>query len=277
MKSVSVIISTYSSEEFITECLEELLKQTIFHQLEIIVVDANSPQREGEIVKKYQKKYNNINYLRTDKRIGIYAAWNIGIKNTCASYITPFSTNDRLNPVAYEILSKALDDHPDIDLVYGDTYLSYQPHTPFEYGVDAPGMVQKWDEYSYKYLLENNCIGPHPMWRRKIHDKIGYFSEEYVALGDQEFFLRLGRHSKMLHLPFFSGLFWWTRNSLSGQDIAHNEFISIRKRYVQKYIKDYNMLTKKFEFIQKLIDQGKKEQAQKLIEYYKRKFFYMFE
>lgn len=276
-KFISVIISTYNSADFISECLEELIKQTIFEHLEIIVIDAASPQKEKDIVSLYQKKYDNISYLRLNKRIGIYPAWNIGIKKTTAPYITPFSTNDRLNPIAYETLSRALDDNPDFDLAYGDTYLSHVPHTPFEHGIDAPGMVQKWGQYSYKFLLENNCIGPHPMWRRHIHDKIGYFSEEYTALGDQEFWLRLGRHSKMLHIPFFSGLFWWSRKSLSGQDISHTEFTSIRKKYFHQYIDDYTKVTKKFEYIQELIDNGQRLQAQKLIDKYKKEYFYMFD
>lgn len=77
---VSVIISTYSSESFMKECLDELVKQTIFEKLEIIVIDAASPQKEKEIVTSYQKRYDNIFYLRLNKRIGIYPAWNIGIK-----------------------------------------------------------------------------------------------------------------------------------------------------------------------------------------------------
>lgn len=276
-KSISVIISTYNSADFMAECLDELVNQTIFGHLEIIVVDAASPQKEKDIVNAYQKKYDNITYLRLNKRIGIYPAWNIGIKKTTAPYITPFSTNDRLNPAAYEIMSKALDDNSDYDLVYGDTYLSHQPHTPFGHGVDSPAMVQKWEKYSYKFLLENNCIGPHPMWRRHIHDKIGYFSDEYTALGDQEFWLRLGRHSKMLHIPFFSGLFWWTKKSLSGQDISHTEFIAIRKKYLQQYIEDYDTVTKILDYIRSLIEKGHKQQAKNLIEKYKKEYFYMFE
>ena len=51
MTKISVIISTYCSEKFMAECLDELIKQTIFNELEIIVVDAASPQNEKKIVK----------------------------------------------------------------------------------------------------------------------------------------------------------------------------------------------------------------------------------
>lgn len=260
------------------ECLDELVKQSIFDHLEIIVIDAASPQNEKEIATSYQNRYENISYLRLNKRIGIYPAWNIGIKKTKAPYITAFSTNDRLNPVAYETLSKTLDDNPSIDLVYGDTFLSPIPHTPFESGRDVQGLTFKWPEYSYRHLLTNNCIGPHPMWRRRVHDHVGYFDEQYIALGDQEFWLRLGRKFRMLHIPFFTGLFWWTPNSLSGDEsLSEKEFITIRKIYMQRFANDCTKLQEILTAIQLLNDKGQAEKAQKLLMQCKNDFFYLAE
>lgn len=261
-----------------TECLEELIKQTKFEQLEIIVVDAASPQNEKGIVTSYQKTYDNICYLRLNKRIGIYPAWNIGIKKTKAPYITAFSTNDRLNPVAYETLSNALDENPSVDLVYGDTFLSPIPHTPYESGRDIPGLVFKWPDYSYRYLLANNCIGPHPMWRRRVHANVGYFDERYIALGDQEFWLRLGRKFRMLHIPFFSGLFWWTPNSLSGDEsLSEKEFVEIRKKYMQIFLQDCEKFQETLESIQILTNKGKADKAKELFKQCKDDYFYLAE
>jgi glycosyltransferase involved in cell wall biosynthesis len=278
MTKISVVISTYKSEKFMTECLEELIKQTIFEHLEIMIVDAASPQQEKDIVNSYQKKYDNIFYLRLNKRIGIYPAWNIGIKKTKAPYITAFSTNDRLNPVAYETLSKALDENPDVDLVYGDTFLSPIPHTPFESGRDIPGLTFKWPDYSYRYLLANNCIGPHPMWRRRVHAHVGYFDEQYIALGDQEFWLRLGRKFRMLHLPFFSGLFWWTPNSLSGDDsVSEKEFIEIRKKYMQIFAQDCTLFNQILDSIRLLNEEGRTEKAKILLKQCGDDYFFLAE
>jgi GT2 family glycosyltransferase/thioredoxin-like negative regulator of GroEL len=193
-------------------------------------VDAASPEREGAIVEEFQARYKNITYVRTATRIGVYAAWNLAVKLARGRYITPFSTNDRLRPDAYEILSKSLNDHPDVSLVYGDTYLTDQPHQTFEQHRRTG--VWHWPEYSYEYLLTHCTIGPHPMWRRQLHETVGYFDESYIALGDQDFWIRVGAHHGMLHIPVVTGLYWRSPDGLSNrEEIAGPEQRRLRETY----------------------------------------------
>jgi len=231
---VSVIVSTYKSAEFIGECLSDLVNQSIGERLEIIVVDAASPQNEGEIVAEFQKKHKNILYIRTGERIGVYAAWNLAIQNASGKYITPLSTNDRLRRDAHEIMLRALEEHPEAALVYGDTYITTTPHETFEKHTRAGAML--WGEYFYEDLLENNRVGPHPMWRKSIHEEVGYFDESFVAIGDQEFWLRIAERHPLLHLPVFTGLYWKTPASLSENlNNAIPEADAARRPYRQRY------------------------------------------
>jgi GT2 family glycosyltransferase/predicted O-methyltransferase YrrM/tetratricopeptide (TPR) repeat protein len=232
MPLVSVIVSTYESEAFMQECLEDLVRQTIADQIEIIVVDAASPQNEGWIVKDFQERHHNIDYIRTPSRIGVYAAWNMALMRAKGTYVTPFSTNDRLRVDAYELLSKHLDDHPDISLVYGDTYLTDLPHQTFERHRRIG--VWQWPDYSYDYLLKHCTIGPHPMWRRTLHDTVGYFDESYRALGDQDFWIRVGARHQMLHVPVVTGLYWHSPDGLSNRvEIAGPEEHRLRQTYLK--------------------------------------------
>jgi len=227
---ISVIVSSYCAEAFMQECLEDLERQTTRHRMEIIVVDAASPENERAIVSTFQERYKNITYLRTPTRIGVYAAWNMALKLATGTYVTPFSTNDRLRHNAYEILARILDEHPDVALVYGDTYLTKTPHQTFEQH-QREGIWQ-WPEYNYSDLRRRCLVGPHPMWRRSIHQDVGFFDESYVALGDQDFWLRLGASRPLLHIPEVTGLYWRSSEGLSNRpDIATPEEARLRARY----------------------------------------------
>ncbi|NPV87544.1 MAG: glycosyltransferase [Anaerolineae bacterium] len=232
---VTAIVSTYNSEEFIEECLTDLENQTIAGDVEIIVIDAASPQNERAIVEGFQKRYSNIRYIRTPQRIGVYAAWNIAICEARGKYLTTFSTNDRLRPDAYELLAHELDVHPEVALVYGDTYLTCIPHETFEHHTLSG--VYQWPDYHFEDLLEMSMVGPHPMWRASVHEVIGLFDESFEAIGDQEFWLRMGLHYELRHVPQFTGLYLEHADRLSGKlDRVYAE----RARIVRKYQRLFN-------------------------------------
>lgn len=70
---VVIIIPTYNEKENISILLKELLRQIArlrFYKFKILVVDDNSPDGTGEIVKEYQNKYKNI-YLLSHKKDGL--------------------------------------------------------------------------------------------------------------------------------------------------------------------------------------------------------------
>lgn len=236
---ISAIVSTYASEEFMAECLDDLIGQTAAERLEIVVVDADSPQGEGGIVARYKERFPRITYIRTPERIGVYAAWNVAIRASRGEYLLTFSTNDRLAPDACEVLARYLDEHPGVDLVYGDTHLTDLPHQRFDSfppstGTDGPAW--EWPDFSYFELLVRCMVGPHPMWRKRVHEQVGYFDETFRSVGDQDFWLRLGRTCTLRHIPHYTGLYWRDDQALSVNETAHRELERIRKAYMAEYM-----------------------------------------
>jgi glycosyltransferase involved in cell wall biosynthesis len=261
---ITALVSTYNSGAFIRECLEDLEGQTIADRIEIIVVDAASQENEKSVVEEFQKKYSNIVYVRTGTRISVYQAWNISIKIAGGKYLTTFSTNDRLRKDAYEIMFGKLEENPGVSLVYGDSYLTEIPHETFDRHTCAG--FYNWKDFTFEDLLNDCLIGPHPMWRKSVHDALGYFDENFVALGDQEFWLRLGETHKILHFPEFTGLYWVTPESISRKGkvpIEENYEIRVRyqKRYMDKLVKAVkfgSLYKKRLLYIWGASDGGKK-------------------
>jgi GT2 family glycosyltransferase/Flp pilus assembly protein TadD len=229
--TVSAIISTYESEKFIEGKLQDLLNQTIGDQLEIIIIDSHSPENEKTIVKKYAQKHKNIKYIRTAKRESIYKAWNRGIRAAQGKYITNANTDDRLRPDAFEILISELDGNPDMALVYGDFFITNYDNQDFYNHVRCGYSIKP--EYTPDIMLSGCHMGPLPMWRKSVHDLIGYFDENLESAGDYEFWCRLATDYSMKHINRFLGLYYHNPAGIvnSNQNRSNHETRLIKEKY----------------------------------------------
>jgi len=228
---VSAIVSTYNAERFIRGCLEDLQAQTIAEQLEIIVIDSGSTQREADIVREFQQRFSNIRYIRTAQREGVYAAWNRGIKLARGKYITNANTDDRHRRDAFEKMVTILEANADIALVYANVYITKTENETFERHTRTGSF--RWHDFDVIRLVEGCYIGPQPMWRRCLHDTYGFFDERYESAGDWEFWLRLARREKFFHLDEFLGLYLQSADSVEHRDpdLSIREAKEIQKKY----------------------------------------------
>lgn len=224
---VSIITSVYKGDTFIRGFLEDIVKQTIFSECELILINADSPENEEPIIYEYLTKYPNMRYIRLDKDPGIYGVWNLGIKMAHSEYITNANLDDRLHPQCYEIHAHQLDENPVVGVVYSGSYCTLKPHESF----DAPQPHWKiMDHTQRSYTKEEMLYGfnrkkprsipfphSHPMWRRDLHKKYGLFDSRLKAAGDLEMWLRLrliGNVSFKMVKGIY-GLYYWNPKGLS--------------------------------------------------------------
>ena len=128
---VTAIVSTYSSEIYMQGCLDNLLRQTLGQQLEIIVIDSGSPEEEGRIVREYQRNHSNIRYIRTEKRETVYEAWNRGVNAARGKYVVNANTDDGHRKDAFESLAQCLEANPKASIAYGDIVYTTKANDTF--------------------------------------------------------------------------------------------------------------------------------------------------
>jgi hypothetical protein len=152
-------------------------------------------------------------------------------------YLTTFSTNDRLRQDGHKLMADVLDANPSAKLVYGDSHVTNNPHESFErFTRPTSGLIEyKWPAYLYNDLLNECQVGPHPMWRREVHQDVGYWDERYEAVGDQDFFLRIAEKYPLLHMDEYTGLYWSTPDSICAHGFGPKlELILIRMRHYRR-------------------------------------------
>jgi len=231
---VSAIVSIYKSGKFIEHKLKNLLAQTIKDKLEIIIVDSNSPENEQVIVEKYAKDNVNIRYIRTKERETIYEAWNRGIRLASGKYITNSNADDVLRNDALQIMVNELENNPDIALVYADYFITNSENATFTNHIKIGHSVKP--DYSPDIMLSGCHMGPQPMWRKSIHNEIGYFDEDFISAGDYEFWCRMATKYKMKHIKIYLGLYYHNQNGIvnSNTGLSIKEAERIKYRYKDK-------------------------------------------
>ena len=220
---------------FIQGYLEDVLKQNLFDQIEFIFLDCNSPDNEAALIKPLAERFDNIKYVRLDTDPGLYAAWNIAVDLCSTDIIGNWNIDDRKSINSFDILLHGLAKFSDVDLVYGIVYVSHIENERYEdnsyelqtidsripeiraaYGIETnlgrmyfAGDTQCYLEHTNQRLLTNNSPHCMPLWRKRLHDKFGYFDDNYFSAGDAELWLRAcSQGAQMKLIPHPVGLYY---------------------------------------------------------------------
>lgn len=231
-KKISAIISTYNSEKFIKGRLDNLINGTLFSKTEIIIVNSASEENEDQIIKSYLAKYDNIKYLKTPKRETLYASWNRAIRVASGEYLINANTDDQSRVDAFEIMANTLDHNLKTALVYSDYYVTKLPNEIFNGRPIKPHWKPvRLPDYSRDRLMRDYFCGPLIMWRKDIHEKLGYFDESYTYAGDYEFCLRISEYYPILRIPKFLCLHYYNKKGLylKNKDTLKEETRAIKK------------------------------------------------
>lgn len=210
---LSAIVSTYAAERFLRGCLDDLLQQTIADRLEIIVIDADSPQNEREIVAEYP----SVVYLRAPEREPLYASWNRGIRAARGRYVTNANTDDRHRRDGLQRLVEALESDPGAAVAYGDVALTFRENATLD--DTTPVVFYRWPDYDRRSLFRAAYIGPQPVWRRELHERYGWFDDSLRIAGDYEFWLRMAAGGeRFVHVAEPLGLYLASATSIEHRD-----------------------------------------------------------
>ena len=239
MPKISVVTSVYNGDEYIEEFLKDITRQTVFkNKTELLLVNCNSPGNEEEVIKKYQELYpDNIKYIKLESDPGIYAAWNLAIKQATGEYITNANLDDRKSPKFLEELGKKLMLNAEVDVVYAENLLTKKSNETWEN--NSATSAYPTENFSIQAMLRGNPPHCMPMWRKSLHDKCGYFEEKYRSASDWEFWLRCAFAGvNMLKLNKKLGLYYFNPKGMS----TNPENNGWKREEEREVFKKYNSL-----------------------------------
>jgi len=180
---VSIIITLYNYEKYITDCLESCLNQT-YNDYEIIVVDDKSTDDGAHIVWQYKIRHSKkVKLLSHHKNMGIAKAKNTGVKASMGEIITFIDADDCLTVDSIEKRVKAFQKRPELEFVHGFAY-------------SVKGNLTYDECLRRKFRIHGRKDRVHAqttMYRRRVFEKYGLFFPIH-SKEDKEMTYRLGLH-----------------------------------------------------------------------------------
>ena len=126
---ISIVVPVYNVEQYLSDCMSSLLKQT-YYNLEIILVDDGSTDKSGEICEDFAKTDERVCVVHQDNG-GLSCARNTGIDMACGEYIMFVDSDDQVDihivEKLYEIMIKTTAEIAICDPVhvFGNTDIQY--------------------------------------------------------------------------------------------------------------------------------------------------------
>lgn len=209
---VSAVIIGNHSPESIRETVSDLAHQSFGGSIELIIVDTTGGH--GDYIQEVRKHIKNTVLIcaperthegtpgKTREGSSASALWRIALMTSNGDFIINLPEGSRLASNALEVMSTALMENPGAALVYGDTYLTQWARETFEFH-NCTGTIQIPDS-TYERLLVDSRLGPYPMWRKSVHDEIGYVDNAQSL--QSALWLKIAERYNIKHIPVFTGL-----------------------------------------------------------------------
>ena len=115
---ISVIIPVYNTQDYLSDCVDSILRQTL-EDIEIILINDGSTDNSGKIIDGYVKKYPGKIRALTVENGGQGRARNFGIDMARGDYLSFIDSDDYLKVNALELMYSATVEN-DADIVVCD-------------------------------------------------------------------------------------------------------------------------------------------------------------
>lgn len=114
---LSIIIVSYNTKNMLRVCLDSIFRYPLtLGRFEIIIVDNDSPDKSGEMVRK---RYPQITLIQNHRNLGFAYASNQGIRHGKGGCFLLINPDTRLLPDALNIMMQFLDGNTDIGAAGG--------------------------------------------------------------------------------------------------------------------------------------------------------------
>jgi glycosyltransferase involved in cell wall biosynthesis len=183
---VTFITSLYRPGDFLESFLELYTQKFNHAEHELVLVHNDPTDQERAVIARFAGDLKHLVHLCVERE-SVYASWNRAIKASSGEYLAIWNVDDRRSRYGLQQQVMKLDNKPYAMIVSGD-YVKV-----FRYGHTVGTRVNERLRRSPLMGAPRFRNGCFLMWRRSVHEQVGFFDEQFRVAGDREFWYRVTR------------------------------------------------------------------------------------
>ena len=218
LPSVAIIMRSRNRSVLLDRALRDVLSQSVTQWTLVVVNDGGDRQEVDPVVDRYRSQLGDrILVIHHDTALGMEAASNAGIKASDSEFIAIHDDDDEWHPAFLERTLAYLHQHDDAGVAV---------RTELVYERIADGKIEEISREIFQPQLQsvtlfdtlrhNRCVPISVLYRRSVHDQIGFYDESLSVVGDWEFQLRLLQRHTLGFLGEEPLAFWNQRKEATG-------------------------------------------------------------
>jgi glycosyltransferase involved in cell wall biosynthesis len=219
---LSIIIPTYNGEKYLPLTLNSIKNQnTDNREIELVIVDDGSTDKTKSIIKNYSKTLPIKYYFRPH-----FGSWrkntNFGLNNSHGTFACLLPQDDLWLDDKIKHLKLILNQAPDIDLIiHPIRFINSSGASLGHWHCPLPvyPKIVNPNDFINRLLIQNFIASPAPIFRRTLAIQNKGFDEKLWLTADWDFWLKIGKRSKIIYTPEILGCF---RVHLQSQTIKNS-------------------------------------------------------
>ena len=193
---VSVIMSVYNGERYLSEAIESILQQS-FVDWELVIINDCSTDGSLAIIQKYLLRDQRVKLINNEQNLGLTKSLNIGIKDSTGKYIARLDADDSCSPDRLQKQYDFMEAHPEVAICGScGNYLDESGEI-----IGKKILPTEYREIKKKLLFNNQFIHSSLFICRAVIDKEGGYDESFRTSQDYEFILRIASKYPVANLP----------------------------------------------------------------------------
>lgn len=201
--TISVVVPLYNTpEHLLRRCIDSVRTQLWPHWELCLADDASTAPHVRTICERYAAGDKRIRFTRRENNGHIAAASNTALGLASGEFVALLDHDDELAAHALYMVAEALNERPDLDLVFSD-----------EDKIDDAGTRREpWfkSDWNYDLMLSQNAVVHLVVFRRRLVEEVGGFRGGFDGSQDYDLTLRIAERTtpdRIRHIPFI--LYHW--------------------------------------------------------------------